>query len=134
MPTPASRSTRRPPRRKLPAPPPAWRRLHDKSARELLATEVRTLRATRAAVRALSAVLRWADDPKRSLVRAVADTDAPNDRRLRRLAATHTARAYNDEHDEAEWAALAEHEDAAWFPLVFKRWDALLDAKICPTC
>jgi hypothetical protein len=85
---------------------------------------------------AIRTAVRWADAPRGSLAVKLADTDEALDPRLRRAAAVDTVRAYNEEHDELADMALEPHEaaGATWIPAVLKRWDAVLDARVCPTC
>jgi hypothetical protein len=74
-------------------------------------------------------VLAWADDPKRTPKLSAAN-DAL-DYRLARLAATEVASAYNDEHAEA---ALEVAKVPAWRGRLFRRWEAMLDRRLCKVC
>lgn len=56
------------------------------------------------------------------------------DFRIRRIAATETARAFNNEHDEGVGYVAAQHKGSRWIAGLFKRWDAMFDRRVCATC
>lgn len=82
---------------------------------------------------ALGSTLQWAEDPSKSLPAAIRRTATLTDYRLRRIATTDTARAFNDEHDEGVGYVVGQTK-ATWLGAVFKRWDATLDRRICNVC
>jgi hypothetical protein len=77
---------------------------------------------------AMAAVLAWSEEPERSLAAHVAE--AEQDHRLRRIASTESASAFNDER-RRHYEAL---EDSPLAPGMFKVWSAVLDRKTCPFC
>ncbi len=77
---------------------------------------------------ATGAVLAWSEEPERSLAAHVAQ--AEQDHRLRRISATESASAFNDERRRI-YDGLA---DAPLAPGTFKVWSAFLDRKTCPFC
>lgn len=82
----------------------------------------------------LAGVLSWADDPTGDVGVRVTESVRTTDFRLRRIATTEVAIAYNDEHGEALETIARENRDARWLPAVLKCWDATLDRKTCSTC
>ena len=77
---------------------------------------------------AMAAVVTWSEEPERSLAAHVAE--AEQDHRLRRIASTESASAFNDER-RRHYEAL---EDTPLAPGMFKVWSAVLDRKTCPYC
>ncbi len=55
---------------------------------------------------------------------------------INRAAATETARAYSEEHNRQMGAAIeaAKSEGAPVYAVMFKRWEGVLDRKICTVC
>lgn len=102
--------------------------------------------ATAWAAAMVSTILAWSrarrEGEQTSLAATSASTLERNDHRLRRIAATETARAYNDEHDEALRALVAptdetmrlETERVGIMSGLFNRWDATLDRRTCRVC
>ena len=56
------------------------------------------------------------------------------DKRLRRIAATEVSRSYNRELSLGHEGLGSKNKETVWAPLVWKFWDATLDAKICAIC
>jgi hypothetical protein len=80
----------------------------------------------------VAAAWTWAGRPEGELAAAVSAVDL--DGRMRRIAATESARAYADDFDEDIGWAAEEHGHRRWFPAVFKRWEACNDRNLCVTC
>jgi len=78
--------------------------------------------------------MRWDPEAKRDLSVAVLEATRKTDKRIRRIAATETSRSYNRQHEEAVEELAEKHKEESWLPLVFRRWDATLDARVCVTC
>ena len=68
--------------------------------------------------------------PAQRLDQATKDLDY----RILRTAATENAQAFNDARDDGMGWVAERYKEARWFPALLKRWDATLDAKVCPTC
>ncbi len=83
---------------------------------------------------AVAAILAWERRTDLSLAAALRRTIPANDYRIRRIATTETARAFNDEHDEGVGYVATESKGAIWLPGLFRRWDATLDRVTCPIC
>ena len=65
---------------------------------------------------------------------AVAYASRQQDYRIARIARSETASAYATAREDATDELAETHKDTDWVPIVFKRWDAILDAKVCPVC
>jgi hypothetical protein len=84
---------------------------------------------------ATAATWTWSEaDSSQSLAGAVGEASLGLDGRVRRIAATETARAFADGRDEGTGWVAEKHQDARWFPAVLKRWDATNDRRVCPRC
>lgn len=80
----------------------------------------------------MAAAWTWADGDAASLAPALDAIDM--DGRVRRIAATDAAQAFEDARDEGMGWIAEEHGDTRWFPAVGKRWEAKNDKKVCPVC
>ena len=84
---------------------------------------------------ATAAAWTWAeDDGQATLAAAVAASSQALDGRVRRTAATETARAFADGRDEGMGWVVEKHGEAQWFPAVLKIWNAVNDRRVCPRC
>ena len=81
---------------------------------------------------ATTAVIKSTDAPSSGAAvrRAVADIQW----RLRRIAATEVPQAYSDEHDKGTGWIASHYENERWIVGLFKRWEGMLDRRICPVC
>lgn len=83
----------------------------------------------------IAGIARWSDDPTSTTpIRAARAAVDQVDYRLRRTAATETSRSFNDEHAEALDEIADANDGATWLPAIWKRWDAMLDRKVCQAC
>lgn len=83
----------------------------------------------------LAAVWKWQDaTDRRGLPGVAVDAQARLDGRVRRVAATESARAFADARDEGMGWVAEQHGSARWFPALLKVWDAELDRKVCKVC
>lgn len=83
---------------------------------------------------AVAMVWRWQDTSAPSAAAIPGDAADRNDHRLRRIAATENAKAFQDAREEGtDWVA-EQHGEATWFPGMFKQWDATLDRGTCGVC
>lgn len=79
-------------------------------------------------------VWRWAENDNANAVQVYADSVKLLDGRIRRIAATETARAFADARDEGMGWVAERYEGERWYPALFKVWNAENDRKRCPVC
>lgn len=84
---------------------------------------------------AVAVVWTWAEHPEEAeLAGALSRFDIQLDGRIRRIAATESARAYADGFDEGVGWLAEQHGSRRWYLALFKRWEAANDKRVCPTC
>jgi len=78
----------------------------------------------------------WAadEDADTSPGAAVAAAADGLDYRVKRIATTENAQAYNDARDDVTAAEAKRNDGATWLVAVLKRWDATLDKRVCKVC
>ena len=74
------------------------------------------------------------NDATRSVGQRLSEATTALDYRVVRIGTTESAQAFNDARDEGMGWVAERYGDERWFPAVLKRWDATLDAKVCPVC
>lgn len=81
----------------------------------------------------LSELMRW-DGTKQRLLEGPKKVKRELDPKLRRIAATEVAQAYQDEHAQELEQVAARAKTLPLAVLLHKRWEGVLDRRICPLC
>lgn len=84
----------------------------------------------------MASINQWqaSDKPDEAIVTVAKTASTTIDYRLRSIATSETARAFDDAFEDASEATLRTHTERRWYSAIFKQWDASADKRTCLVC